>query len=136
MKMLLPLLFLVSFKPSWGQGIDKCEILKKVMEDSTARQVYKLYLNPGVPIVFYDKTGFFDDCNDNILTERITQVVRDTTNINKTNNYRVVVFVHPKKGNQYLIELYSERTHGFAAAQVKASKSKFYILSKRYGILD
>jgi len=136
MKMLLSLLCLISFKYSFGQGIEKCQILKEIMEDTTARQVYKLYRNPNVPVVFFDKMAFFDGCNDKILTERITQVVRDTTSINKASNYRVIVFVQSKRNSRYLIEVYSERTHGFAAAQVKETSGKFYILSKRYGILD
>ena len=136
MKTLLSLLCLISFKSLFGQSIEKCQMLKEIMEDTTARQVYKLYLNPNVPVVFFDEMAFFDDCNDKVLTERITQVVRDTTGINEAGNYRVIVFVQPKRNNRYLIEVYSEITHGFAAAQVKKSRGKFYILSKRYGILD
>jgi len=136
MKMLLSLLCLISFRSSFGQGMEKCQMLKEIMEDTTARQVYKLYLNSNVPVVIFDKMAFFDGCNGKILTERITQVMRDTTGINKASNYRVIVFVQPKRNSRYLIEVYSERTHGFAAAQVKKSNGKFYMLSKRYGILD
>ncbi len=136
MKLFCLTICLISFQQGFCQTMDKCGILKDILEDSVARQIYKFYLHKNDTITLVDKSNFLKGCSLDEIKGLPVQTVGDSTGMHKENYYLISVYARSVGHKKQRVQVYAVRTHGLCTFELEKNKGQFNISNKRYGILD